>query len=484
MHREPPLPPELWHRIPPEVQAVLWLVVRGYEQRIAALEAEVVEVREEVRELKARLGQDSQNSSWPPSSDEPHVKRKPPGAPSGRKRGGQPGHPVHQRALVPVGQIDEVVECKPAHCRRCGEALPGADAQPLRHQVIEVPPPTPYVTEYQLHRLTCARCGITTCGALPPGVPAHGYGPRLAGLVGLCSGAYRMSKRMVASFCTDVLGVRMALGEVCQVERTVAAALEPAVQEARTYVRTQDANVDETPWRQQQQRAWLWVVATQWVSVFCIRASRGAKVLWELLGETYGGVLTSDRARAYNGQPLHGRQVCWAHLRRDFQAMIDRGGAGAPLGERLLEQANVLFGWWHWVRDGTWSRATFQRYARWLRGEVREELERGARCGCPKTAATCQELLKVEAALWTFVRVPGIDLTNNAAERALRHAVQWRKTSYGTDSVVGSYFVENVLTVVTTCRQQERNVLDYLTRCCQALSAGTPPPSLLPQTMS
>jgi len=218
--------------------------------------------------------------------------------------------------------------------------------------------------------------------------------------------------------------------------------------------------------------------------VFCIRASRGAKVLWELLGEQYAGVLRSDRAKAYNGQVLQRRQGCWAHLRRDFQAMIDRGGAAAVVGEILLEQAKVLFGWWHRVRDGTWSRATFQRYARWLRAVFREELVRGTRCGCPKTAATCRELLKVEPALWTFVRVPGIDLTNNAAERALRHAVQWRKTSYGTDSVAGSYFVENVLTVVASCRQQERNVLTYLTHCCQALYAGTPPPSLLPQTIS
>jgi transposase len=293
-----------------------------------------------------------------------------------------------------------------------------------------------------------------------------------------------MSKRMVASFCTEVLGVPLALGEVCQVEQTVATALDPAVQEARRYVQGQDVNVDETPWRQQQRRARLWVVVTQWVSVFCIRASRGAKVLWELLGEEYGGVLTRDRAKAYNRQPLQRRQVCWAHLRRDFQAMIDRGGAAAAVGEVLLEQADVLFGWGHRVRDGTWSRATFRGYATWLRGVLREEVERGADCACPKTAATCQELLKVAPALWTFVRECGIEPTNNAAERGLRHAVQWRKTSYGTDSAAGSHFVENVLTVVASCRQQERNVLDYLTHCCQALYAGTPPPSLLPQTVS
>lgn len=147
----------------------------------------------------------------------------------------------------------------------------------------------PHVTEYQLHRLACGRCGITTCGTLPPGVPTHSYGPRLASLVGLGSGAYRMSKRMVASFCTDVLGVPLALGEICQVEQTVAVALDPPMPEARVYVQTQDVNVDETSWRQQQRRAWLWVVVTQWVSLFCVRTSRGAKVLGELLGRSTAG---------------------------------------------------------------------------------------------------------------------------------------------------------------------------------------------------
>ena len=182
--------------------------------------------------------------------------------------------------------------------------------------------------------------------------------------------------------------------------------------------------------------------------------------------------------------PLRLRQLCWAHLRRDFQAMIDRGGAGEAVGRQLLEYADVLFGWWYWVRDGTWTRSTFRRYVGFLRGLVREELEAGTHCACPKTAATCRELRAVEPALWTFVRVAGIEPTNNAAERALRHAVQWRKTSYGTESATGSHFVENILTVLTTCRQQERNVLNYLTQCCQALYADTEPPSLLPQTSS
>jgi transposase len=472
--RELPLPPDLWERIPPDIQAALWVVIEGYEQRIATLEAELVA-------LKTRVNQNSQNSSRPPSSDGPEVKRRPPQEPSGRKRGGQPGHPPQRRALVPLEQVQVVVPCLPPQCRRCGEPLAGTDPTPLRHQVTEIPVPTPEVTEYQLHRLACPRCGVTTCGRLPPGVPALSSGPRLASLVALCSGAYRMSKRMVTTFCSDVLGVPLALGEVCQVAEWVTTALEPPVQEARAYVRTQPVNGDETTWREQRQRGYLWVAVTQWVSVFLIRASRGASVLRELLGEGYKAVLTSDRAKAYTLHPLQKRQLCWAHLRRDFQAMVDRGGPAAEVGRLLLLHAEVVFGWWHWVREGEWQRATFQRRLPWLRRSLRAALEQGTWSPCDQTAATCREVLRVEPALWTFVRVEGVEPTNNAAERALRHAVQWRKTSYGTDSAGGSRFVENILTVVTTCRQQKRNVWAYLTACCQARYAGTTPPSLLPQ---
>jgi transposase len=206
-----------------------------------------------------------------------------------------------------------VVPCAPPHGRRCGEELDGRDPAPLRHQVTEVPVPTRQVTEYQLHRLTCPRCGVTTCGSLPPGVPAVSYGPRLASLVALSSGAYRMSKRMVTTFCMDVLGVPLTLGEVCQMAEVVTAALEPAVHEARAYVQTQPINGDETTWREQRQRVYLWVAVTRWVSVFLIRASRGARVLRELLGEGYRAVLTSDRAKAYTLHPLQKRQLCWAH---------------------------------------------------------------------------------------------------------------------------------------------------------------------------
>src|SRR5438445_2291470 len=206
MRRELPLPQELWDQIPAHVQAALWVVVDGYEQRIATLEAQVAGLQGEVRELKEQLNQTSQNSSRPPSSDGPRVQRQPPRKPSGRKRGAQPGHPPYSRTLIPVEQVAEVVSCQPHSCRRCGQALHGRDPQPRRHQVLEVPPATPQVTASRLHRLVCARCGRTSSVALAAGVPASSYGPRLARLIALCGGAYRMSKRMIASFCADEIG--------------------------------------------------------------------------------------------------------------------------------------------------------------------------------------------------------------------------------------------------------------------------------------
>lgn len=467
------LPVELWGQLSEPLQVVISAMVEYYEQRITKFETEV-------RELTARLNQNSQNSSKPPSSDGPHVKRKPPKPSSGRKPGGQPGHPPHQRALVAVEDVDKVIVCKPAQCRRCGKTLTGSDPAPWRQQVVELPPVRPHITEYQRHRLKCASCGITSCGDLPVGISPTCYGPRLASVVALCTGGYRMSKRMVANFCREVLGIDLSVGEVCQIEQTVMQAVTPAVEEAAIYVQSCDANIDETPWQERRQRRWLWAMVTAQLSVFTVAKGRGVAVLQALVGEWYSGILTSDRAKAYDSHPLYKRQLCLAHLLRDFQAMIDRGGPGQAVGEALLEHLQVLFAWWHWVRDGTWTRSTFHSYVRTLRASFKQELEWGSQSICPKTAATCRELLAREAAVWTFVRVEGIEPTNNRAERQLRHAVLWRKVSYGTQSERGSRFVASLLTVLMSCQQQRRNALAYLTACCHAFYTNRPIPSLVP----
>jgi transposase len=304
----------------------------------------------------------------------------------------------------------------------------------------------------------------------------------LQAVLALMTGAYRMSKRMAQTFCADVLGVPVCAGQVCASEAETTAATDAAVQELRDYARSQPANVDETSWRQDGQRAWLWTVVTRAVTVFTVSLSRAGAVARGLVDPAAGQVITTDRYSGYRWLPLRQRQVCWAHLVRDFQAMVDRASAGSPIGEELLCCAEDLFTWWYRVRDGTMRRSTFQRYVAELRPWVRSQLEAGSACACAQTAGSCREMLSVEPALWTFVRIEGIDPTNNAAERALRHAVQWRKTSYGTDSEAGSQFVQNILTVLATCRQQGRGVLEYLTGCCQAALQGSAPPSLLPRT--
>jgi transposase len=359
--------------------------------------------------------------------------------------------------------------------------LHGDDPSPIRHQVAEVPPVRPVVDEYRLHRLTCPRCRTSTCATLPTAVPAGAFGPRLRAILSVLAGAYRLGKRPIRQLASDLLGLSISTGMICRLERQGAAELEAPVEGLRQSVRAAaSAHIDETSWWQGQEKMWLWAAVTKAATVFTIAKSRGAEVAKGLLGTAARKVVVSDRFRSYGW--IRRRQFCWAHLRRDFQAMIDRGGEAGEVGRRLLDHSDLLFGWWHRVRDGTLARSSFRLYGSWLRRWLRDELRLGAACGCPKAAATCRELLAGEAHLWTFVRVEGIEPTNNHAERALRHGVIYRKLSGGTDSESGSRFVERMLSVVATCRQQGVDVLDYLTRCYQARLDGQPAPSLTPSS--
>jgi transposase len=472
MEPQPPIPTELWDQIPPAAQVAILVLVQQYEQRLQALQQQVVD-------LDHRLNQNSTNSSRPPSSDPPHVKPPPPKSKSGRKRGGQPGHKRQQRPLVPPEQVRQTIPLKPPACRKCGHNLQGDDPQPRRHQVAEIPPIQPDVTEYQLHRLTCTQCGTRTCASLPEGVPAGAFGPRLQAVLAVLAGGYRLGKRPIRQLAQDLFGLSISTGMVAKLEQSTSAALERPMAELEDYVRTQPANVDETSWREAGQRAWLWVVVAPLVTIFHIAATRCGTVAKQLLGPAYGQVITSDRWKAYN--LCRRRQLCWSHLRRDFQAMIDRQNNGTAIGKSLLNLSDRMFAWWHRVRDGTLCRSSFQVYISGLRGEFFAALEDGEACGCPKTAATCRELIAHERKLWAFVWREGIEPTNNAAERALRHAVLWRKGSGGTDSSRGSRFVERVLSVRETCRQQGRGLLEYLVKCRQAHLVGGQALSLLPE---
>src|SRR3954449_8860704 len=472
MQPVPPIPVELWNQVPPAAQAAILALVQQYEQRSQALQ-------QQVDDLRQRLNQNSTNSSRPPSSDPPHVKRRPPKPSSGRQRGGQPGHARQQRPPVPPEQIKQAIPVKPSACRRCGQALHGEDPHPRRHQVAEIPPVQAEVTEYRLHRLACTACGPRTCASLPAGVPTGAFGPRLQARLAVLAGGYRLGTRPIRQLASDLFGLSISAGMVAKRERSTADALQQPMAELEGYVRTQHADVDETSWREAMQKAWLWVVVTPLVTVFHIAATRCGKVAGRLLGSTCRQVVTSDRWKAYNG--FRRRQYCWSHLRRDFQAMIDRQNSGTAIGKNLLELSDRMFAWWHRVRDGTLDRSSFQVYISGLRAEVRDTFIRGGACGCPQSAAACRNLTANEMRLWTFVWHEGVEPTNNAAERALRHAVLWRKGSGDTDGRRGSRFAERILSIRETCQQQGREVLEYLVPCCQAALDKAQAPSPMPQ---
>jgi len=471
---------------PPGISADDWAATPlAVGELVLLLFQRIEQLQQRVAELEERLNQNSRNSSQPPSSDPPHAPIRPTRTPSGRKAGGQPGHAGQTRSLKPSDQVQRVVDLRPTSCGTCGALLLGDDPQPQRHQVTELPRIEPHVTEYRRHAVTCLVCGTPTAAAWPPDMPAGDFGPRLQATTGYLSGRLGLSQRDIQETLETLFHTDLSLGSVPALEMAVSDALAQPVEDAQTYVQQQPvANVDETGWHEHAKRAWLWVAATPLVCVFLLLATRGAQGLRQLLGEAFQGIVGSDRWSAYNWLAPRRRQLCWAHLKRDFQKLVDRGGESKRIGAGLLEQVEQLFRLWQRVRDGTLSRRDCQREVQPMRTQVHTLLDEGARLSHPHTRHTCQNLLKLEAALWTFVDLAGVEPTNNHAERCLRRAVLWRRRSCGTQSQDGSRFVARILTTVTTLRLQKRDVLDYLTATCAAAIRGDTPPSLLPESQT
>jgi transposase len=471
----PELPP------PATVEEALALV-RALWDELVQLRAGYAQLQARVQELEARLGQNSSNSSRPPSADPLQAPKRPPAPPTGRARGGQPGHQPHLRRIVPPEQVDRIVEHWPLACRHCqGPLEPAALGEPVRHQVTELPPVRAVVTEHHLHHVRCAACGTTTCAVLPAAVSAGAFGPRLQATVAVLSGRYRLSRREVVGVCTDVLRVPLAIGSVDRLCQATAQALAAPVAELQAALpQASAAHADETSWREAGQRCWLWVVVTAVATVFTIAHSRGSGVIKGLLGERFAGRLISDRWSAYTWVPPEQRQVCWAHLKRDFQALVDLGGGARPIGETALDLIEQLFTVWHAARAEPAPRPALAAVVAPLQVEFRTLLERGQQSGHYQAIGLCESLLRLWPALWTFVTVAGVEPTNNAAEQALRPAVLWRKGSFGTQGPAGNTFVERILSVAATCKQHEHSLLDYLTAVCSAAQQGHPIPSLLP----
>lgn len=446
------------------------------------LRAEIAALRAELARSNRKATRNSSNSSQPPSFDFGRKnRRRDKRKPSERKPGGQPGHKKASRDLKPPDEVDELQICRPEACGCCGGRLVGQDPDPWRHQVTEIPPVCPIVTEYQLHTLTCGNCGAATRAKLPEGVSEGCFGPRVQATIAQMTGVLRVSRRSVQSFLADSFGLQMSLGAISKQESIASMALIGPVSEALEYVRNADVvHADETSWRERGQRTWLWAAVTDMVATFLIRPSRGRDVAQELLGQRESGITVSDRYGAYSWIEAEHRQLCWAHLIRDFRRIEESGGKAARVGKRLLECSEELFAAWGQVRDGTLPHEKLAAVTADIPERVRKWLKKGAKCKDSGVDGLCRGILREEPSMWTFVNRPGVEPTNNDAERAIRPAVLLRKCSQGTQSYRGNLFVERLQTVSATLRRQGRNVFEYLVTALQASRLNQPAPSLLP----
>ena len=433
----------------------------------------------EVAELKRRLGQNSSNSSRPPSSDLPQAPKRQARKRSGRKPGGQPGHEGHHRQMV--AEPDQTLVHPPERCDGCGESLADGEAvgEAVCHQVWELPRVVCVVTEHRRQRRRCGCCGKVTLADVPAGTPMGAFGPNLcATVVGL---AQHMSREQVARFVTDNFGCPMTAASVEAICKRASGALAGTYEQLAGAVAQQPVvHMDETAWRWPSQRRWTWLASSDQIAVYRLADTRAARIAKDLLGEDFPGVVVSDRYGAYSWIEVSKRQACWSHLLRDFEAIAERGGRNQRLGRALKQTASEILA-------AHRAHTAEGRHVAWnepelieLHHRLMDLLDQGTRMRDEKTSRFCAGLLELWPALWQFTETAGVDPTNNKAERALRFAVLLRKRSGGTRVEHGDRFIERLLTIRETCRLQGRSMHHYLLDAITAALHAQPAPSLLP----
>jgi transposase len=461
---------------------VVVAVLLGMDEQLGRLEQRVAQQDERIAQLERRLGRSSRNSSQPPSADPPSTRPRRGKDPSGRKPGGQPGHEGKGRPLLPAWAVDEVVDHWPSACG-CGHVFAAGeligDGEPARHQVEELPPIQVVVSEHRCQRVRCPDCGASSRGELPAGVAASAFGPRYHAAVAVLSVRNRVSRRDVVELCEQLFGSRVCTGTVDAILTRVGDALEHPVEDLLGRVRSAGAlNMDETGWRTAGERRALWGAFTDRHAVLEVAADRGEAHAKTLLADTTA-VVTSDRWWAYGHLPLRRRQICWAHLRRDFKAQADGLDAEQTFGEAALKICDELF--WAWeIFQHTGDRHALKRRVRALQRQLKAVLRThaGKQARYRHTRGLARNLLKLWPALWTFAHRAAVTPTNNHAERALRGAVIYRKLSLASQSKDGERRIARLLSAHTTCRLQHRSLHAYLIDALQAHNRGDPMPLL------
>lgn len=458
----------------------------------ATLRKRVVEQDALIDELRRQVNRDSRNSSQPPSQDPPKSRaerrreaREKLKQMSKRKPGGQPGHEGKHREMAPTERVDHRSSHLPQACC-CGHTFDGSEERvddPVIHQQWELPPVRPLVFEYELLRLRCPGCGRPRLADLPTGVSWSAFAARLEAHIATLAGVYRLSRRQVRQVVQEVFNIPISVGAVDAAIMRISAILKDPWEKLREYIQqAQLVHADETSWRLSGAQQYLWLASTALAACYRIDPTRSQAAAKELLGEEFGGFVVSDRYVGYHFLDVLQQQLCWCHCIRQLVEISEREGAAGKLGTKLVKAAREVIkihrSYLQDNRDLNWLREQLQP----LRKRIKALLEQGARGRHDRTANFCSGLLAEYDALWTFCDVEDIEIpvTNNAAERALRHAVLMRRIQGGTQSDHGNRWIERILSIRETLRLQDRPVLDYLIQAATAAHHGQPAPSILP----
>ncbi len=444
---------------------------------------QVADQAREIDELKRQLALKQQNStvtSKPPSSDGLAGRQRTRGrrVKSRRSAGGQPGHPGRHRELVPVERVDAMINLVPERCRQCQRRLHARHTlgDPRRHQVTELPPVAAHITEYRCHRRQCPDCGRITLASLPD-EHASQFGPQLTALIAYLTVVCRMPRLVVQRFLAGALQIPISLGSTQNAwEETSAAVAAPYAELEAALPHEPVINADETGHRTNGDKRWLWTFVARTFVLYRIAASRGSDVLQIVLGETFAGILGSDRLPAYLKYVVGQRQFCWAHVTRNLLSALDL--ATTPAAKRFCREALALdrrlFRLWHRFRGDLSVRGSPLTRTELIANVLPIEKrlfalgERYLNAANADVRNLAYAFFVHNQHFFTFVQEEGVEPTNNSAERALRTAVQWRKIMFGTRSDQGERAVERLLTIVRTCQLQHLNALAYLTAAIAA----------------
>ncbi len=453
-------------------------------QEVLDLRKEVVDLRKRNESLGEKNRTNSKNSSTPPSQD-PYKKKITKKTKSTRKQGAQKGHQGRSRKFVPSSEVDHIENCLPTSSCSCQGSIQAQFDRYTRHQQYELPEITPEITEFRIFSGVCVDCGKRFQGSLPAGTPPGILGLEALSTVASLTGDYRISRRESQRLLENHFNLPLSLGTISNAEKEVSEALNPPVEKAKQAIKEEDiVHADETGHKESGVKQWMWVAVTSFLSVFIIRPTRATVSAKELLGEFLQGILVSDRFSSYNWVDTARRQFCWAHLIRDILRISQRSGLDQRIGENLFAHIKWMFLLWYKVRGGTLSRNSFQKAMKFTQNSIENLLQEGTKSTHKKTRGTCAKILKQKTALWTFIYTEGLEPTNNIAERTLRAYVLWRKMSFGSQSERGNRFIERMMTVRASCRQQNRNVSLFIKEALRAYYGKGEAPSLIPQKTS